>query len=142
MIFLIWFRLLQTSMTVSIIHVLMVEHVKMVLTLTCVNVWRDSAETIVKIVSCYFICIRFIFLLIFVVTYLLCYWDYYSISSNKRPNKSLKPLFRHNVIKDGIFGVKVSTNKSEIKYFAGTRTTGPRNGPFLRVHCGYRDVSI
>ena len=58
-------------MTVSIIRVLMVEHVKMVLTLTCVNVWRDSAETIVKIVSCYFICIRFIFLLIFVVTYLL-----------------------------------------------------------------------
>lgn len=64
-------------MTVSIIHVLMVEHVKMVLTLTCVNVWRDSAETIVKIVSCYFICIRFIFLLIFVVTYLLiCFFLY------------------------------------------------------------------
>lgn len=62
-------------MTVSIIHVLMVEHVKMVLTLTCVNVWRDSAETIVKIVSCYFICIRFIFLLIFVVTYLLFLYE-------------------------------------------------------------------
>lgn len=42
----IWCRLLQTSMIVSIIHVLIL------ITLSCANVWWDSAGTIVKRKSC------------------------------------------------------------------------------------------
>ena len=41
---------------------------------------------------------------------------------------------------EGISGLQVSTNKPEVKYFCGTRGTGPK--PSVKAHCGYRAVSI
>lgn len=45
----------------------------MVLTLTCVNVWRDSAETIVKIVSCLFVFFLSFYLFIDIFGHLFAY---------------------------------------------------------------------
>ena len=35
---------------------------------------------------------------------------------------------------EGISGLQVSTNKPEVKYFCGTRGTGPK--PSVKAHCG------